>query len=90
MSDWIATEDGTEYKNIVTNGEWEIIRFRGNMALYSFCQYCGYMHPCYKEERGENGENLFKVVYAPEYEYNYCPMCGTQMLGGLNEDFGND
>ena len=90
MSEWIVTEDGTEYKNIITNGEWEVIRFHGNIALYSFCPYCGHMHPCYKEERGENGEFLFKVVYAPEKEYNYCPMCGTQMLGGLNEDFGND
>ena len=90
MSEWIVTEDGTEYKDIVTNGAWEVIRFRGNMALYSFCPYCGHMHPCYKDERDENGNFTFHIVYAPEKEYNYCPMCGTQMLGGLNEDFGND
>lgn len=90
MSDWIVTEDGTEYKDILTNGAWEVIRFRGDLALYSFCPYCGHIHPCYKDERNENGQFTFNVVYAPEKEYNYCPMCGTQMLGGLNEDFGND
>ena len=90
MSEWIITEDGTEYKDIITNGAWEVIRFRGNMALYSFCPYCGHIHSCYKEERGKNGEFLFKVVYAPEKEYNFCPMCGTQMLEGLNENFRND
>lgn len=87
MSEWIMTEDGVEYKDITTNGAWEIIRFRGDLALYSFCPYCGHTHPCYKEDRGENGEFLFKVVYAPEKEYNFCPKCGTQMLEGLDENY---
>ena len=90
MPEWITTEDGTEYKDITTNGEWEVIRFRGDAAYYSFCPYCGHIHPCYKDERGENGEFTFKIVYAPEKEYNFCPMCGTQMLEGLNENFRND
>lgn len=90
MSDWIITEDGTEYKDITTNGEWEIIRFRGDAAIYSFCPYCGYTHPCYKDERGENSEFTFKIVYAPEKEYNYCPICGTRMLEELNDYFTND
>ena len=84
MSDWITTEDGTEYKDITTNGTWEVIRFRGDLALYSFCHYCGHIHPCYKNERDENGKFTLKVVYAPEKEYNFCPMCGTRMLEDLN------
>lgn len=90
MSEWITTENGTEYKDIVTNGAWEVIRFRGDAALYSFCPYCGYTHPCCKEERGENGELTFKIIYAPEKEYNYCPICGIQMLEELNDYFRND
>ena len=85
MSEWIKTEDGVEYKDITTNGEWEIIRFRGDATLYSFCPQCGHTHPCYKDERGENGEFTFKIVYAPEKEYNFCPMCGTQMLGDVDD-----
>ena len=48
-----------------------------------FGEYTIYKRADSDEWRGENGENLFKVVYAPEKEYNYCPMCGTQMLGGI-------
>lgn len=80
MSEWITTEDGVEYKDITTNGEWEIIRFRGNAALYSFCPYCGHTHPCYKNVHNEDGSWSLNVIYAPEQEYNFCPMCGTRML----------
>ena len=76
MNDWITAEDGTEYKYITINGLWEVIRFRGNAALYSFCTNCGYLHPCYKNHLGSN----FAIEYAPEKEFNYCPMCGTKML----------
>ena len=79
MSEWITTEDGTEYKNITTNGAWEVIRFRGNAAIYSFCPYCSFIHPCYKESFVDN----WLVEYAPEKEYNYCPKCGTRMLEEL-------
>lgn len=90
MEEWITTEDGIKYKNITTNGAWEVIRFHGDMAVYSFCPYCGHTHPSYKNVHDKNGNFTYKIVYAPEKEYNFCPMCGTQMLEGLNENFTND
>lgn len=84
MSEWITTEHGDEYKDITTNGAWEVIRFRGNSALYSYCPYCDYTHPCYKHVRNKDGSWSPNVVYAPEQEFNFCPMCGTRMLEELN------
>ena len=88
MSEWITTEDGTEYKDITTNGAWEVIRFRHDAAIYSFCHYCGYIHPCYKEDR--TIEIGLKIEYASGKEYNFCPICGTRMLEELNDYFRND
>lgn len=77
-------ENGIEYKDITINGRWEIIRFRGDGAYYSYCPYCYHIHPCYKEVR--NNDGFLSVEYAPEKEYKYCPMCGAQMLEEINEN----
>ena len=81
--EWLMTEDGCEYKEITTNGYWQVIRFKGNAALYSFCPYCGYTHPCYKNamEFDSDGNNVgwLKIEYDPEKEFNFCPMCGEEM-----------
>ena len=80
MDEWIELNDeyGTKYKNITTNGEWQVIKCYGDAACYSFCPFCGYTHACYKEPRREDGSWGFPI-YAPEKEFNYCPMCGTDM-----------
>ena len=56
-NEWIETEEGFEYKNIRKNGHWEVIRWRHDVAYYSFCPFCGYMHSCYKiiEMKTEHG-----------------------------------
>ena len=77
-NEWIETEDGFEYKNIRKNGHWEVIRWRHDVAYYSFCPFCGYMHSCYKNNRNEDG-TWGMPIYAPEKEFNYCPMCGEDM-----------
>ena len=77
-NEWIKTEDGFEYKNIRKNGHWEVIRWRHDVAYYSFCPFCGYMHSCYKNNRNEDG-TWGMPIYAPEKEFNYCPMCGKDM-----------
>ena len=71
---WIENGDEPPYKPITTNGKWEVIRFYHDGAFYSYCTECSYMHPCYKHR-----EN-FLIEYAPEKEFNYCPMCGMKML----------
>lgn len=75
---WLMSEDGFEYKNIRKNGHWEVFRWRHDAAIYSFCPFCGYIHCCDKEERNEDGSWGFPI-YAPEKEFNYCPMCGEDM-----------
>ena len=77
-NEWIKTGDGFEYKNIRKNGHWEVIRWRHDVAYYSFCPFCGYMHSCYKNNRNEDG-TWGMPIYAPEKEFNYCPMCGEDM-----------
>lgn len=77
-NEWIKTEDGFEYKNIRKNGHWEVIRWRHDVAYYSFCPFCGYMHSCYKKNRNKDG-TWGMPIYAPEKEFNYCPMCGEDM-----------
>ena len=79
--EWVTTEDGVEYKNITTNGKWQVVRFRGNAAYYSFCPYCGYTHDCYHDIRNPVTEEWEGIEYAPEKEFNYCPMCGERMKG---------
>ena len=84
MSDWIEMENGIEYKDVTTNGYWNIVRFRGDAAIYSWCPRCGHVHPCYKEAFNKEGHH--SVEYAPEMEFIYCPMCGAQMLEEINEN----
>lgn len=71
---WIENGDEPPYKLITTNGKWEVIRFYHDGAFYSYCTECSYMHPCYKHR-----EDFF-IEYAPEKEFNYCPICGMKML----------
>ena len=78
-NEWLKSEDGFEYKYITNNGHWQVIRWRHDAAYYSYCQFCGYQHSCWKQSRGEDGTWDMGVLYAPEKEFNYCPMCGEDM-----------
>ena len=84
MSEWIEQENGVKYKDITTNGEWEVIKLWGDGAYYSYCPHCGYMHGCWRSERNPEDGCYGMIVYAPEKEFNYCPKCGTRMLEELN------
>ena len=79
-NEWLKTEDGYDYKRIGENGKWEIIKFKGDGAFYSFCPSCDYIHSCYKNVRNYDTGQWEGIKYAPENEFNYCPMCGEKML----------
>lgn len=78
MSEWIEQENGVKYKDITTNGKWEVIKIWGDGAYYSYCPYCNYIHPCWRNEKDEDG--CWMIEYAPEQEFKYCPSCGNRML----------
>lgn len=71
---WIDNGEEPPYKLITTNGKWKVIRFYHDGAFYSWCQNCGYTHSCFKESKD------WPIKYDPEKEFNYCPICGTDML----------
>lgn len=77
-SDWIEIDGGLKYKTIRNNGHWEIIKWEHDTTYYSFCPFCGYVHVCCKDNRNEDG-TWSLPIYAPENEFNYCPMCGKDM-----------
>ncbi len=80
MDEWIKTEDGFEYKNIRKNGHWQVFRWKGDLAYYSYCPFCGYAHSCWKQKRNEDGTwDMMIIEYDAENEFNYCPMCGEDM-----------
>lgn len=87
-NEWIVNEEGYEYKNIRKNGHWEVFRWRGDIAYYSFCPFCGYIHCCYKNYRDEDG--YWKIEYAPEKEFNYCPMCGEDMENNKENEYNEE
>lgn len=59
------------------NGDWRIVQYRGDCAIYSVCDYCGFPHICYKIN---TDENKLLTEYDEEQEFNFCPECGEQML----------
>lgn len=77
---WIDNGENPPYKLITTNGKWEVIRFCHDGAFYSFCPACGYSHSCYHNIRNPITDEWTGIEYAPEKEFNYCPMCGMSML----------
>ena len=82
MSDWIEQDNGVKYKDITINGEWQIIKFWGDGAYYSYCPYCGYTHGCWRNVINPDG-GIGMIEYAPDKEFNFCPKCGTRMLEEL-------
>lgn len=75
----IEIDEDHKYKQLGFNGDWQIIKFCGDMAIYSSCTHCGYTHACYKDKRNSAGECIFGCEYDKEQEFNFCPRCGTKM-----------
>lgn len=72
---YIENGDEPPYKFVrEPNGKWQIIKFLRNIAIYSFCENCGFVHVTSK-----NNHSLI-MEYDESQEYNYCPMCGDKML----------
>ena len=59
------------------NGDWMVVQYRGDAAIYSVCSYCGFSHTCYKTNTDENKP---LIEYDEEQEFNFCPECGECML----------
>lgn len=75
-------ENGEEppYKIITHNGKWTVIKFYGDGAIYSCCENCEFIHPCYKIE------DYLMTTYDLDNEYNYCPICGEYMHKYNNQE----
>lgn len=65
-------------KTIGTNGDWQVVQYRGDSAIYSVCTHCGFVHSCYKSNTDNEDKSL--IEYDEEKEYNFCPECGEIML----------
>ena len=49
---------------------WVYEKFKGDMAIYSICPKCNFVHQC--------GEVDFKTgEYKVNDQYVFCPLCGT-------------
>lgn len=68
-----------KYEYLFSNGLWEIIKIDGDCAYYSHCPCCGYIHSCYKTIRNKVTREWEGLDYDSENEFNFCPMCGTNM-----------
>ena len=82
--EWIEIDEGNKYKHLDDNGDWQIIKFCGDMAIYSSCTYCGYTHPCYKDKRNSDGVRILGCEYDKTQEFNFCPKCGKKMGAEIN------
>lgn len=84
--EWIEIDEYNKYKHLDDNGDWQVIKFCGDMAIYSSCTHCGYTHPCYKNKRNKDGTFAFGCEYDKTKEFNFCPTCGTKMGAEINTD----
>ena len=58
-----------------TDHNWEIRRYKGDIAWYAHCR-CGYEYHCSKDKRNEDGTWSFKQEI--RWLYSYCPYCGAR------------
>lgn len=83
--EWIIIDQITKYRVIGTNGEWIIIKFYGDAAIYSFCGDCGFTHSCSKHPKDKDG--FWRgPIYDCSKEFIYCPTCGKQMINEVTHE----
>lgn len=54
-------------------GKWAFVKYKGDLAIYSVCQHCGYTYPCYEYN------HPFRTEPSTKKLYRYCPSCGLKM-----------
>lgn len=52
--------------------QWIFEKFKGNMAIYSICPKCGFMH-------NSSTLNHKTMESSISNQYKYCPMCGEYL-----------
>lgn len=57
-------------------GKWSFVKYQGNMAIYAYCENCGYAYPCCTTNINNNS---FKVDPSLSQLHKYCPNCGLKM-----------
>ena len=58
-----------------TDHNWEIRKYRGDIALYAHCK-CGFYYACSSNKRNSDGSFSFEQEITKIY--NYCPNCGAR------------
>lgn len=79
---WIYNGSNVPYKiklqpNEGKNGKWWVIQFYNNMAWYSYCDRCNYIHAVSKEGTDSISS---PDKYDKSREFNFCPRCGKRMI----------
>jgi len=60
-----------------TDHEWQIVQYKGDIALYARCK-CGYRYACSQSKRAPDGTWTFEQEV--RWLHNYCPQCGARKL----------
>lgn len=60
---------------------WKYEKFKHDSAIYAFCPECGFYHCPSKL-------NVKTMKVEVQYQYNYCPMCGTYLYNDKAEAEG--
>ena len=58
-----------------TDHNWEIRKYRGDIAFYARCK-CGFYYCCSSNVR--NGDGSFSLKQYISKLYPYCPVCGAR------------
>lgn len=62
---------------------WKYEKFKGDSAIYAFCPECNFYH-------NPSELNVETMKVEVNYQYNYCPMCGTYLYNEKAEINGID
>ena len=74
---WVQPDYTEKFAWIGNYGRWNIYKFEGNGAIYSCCNHCNYIHPCYKSIFDAKD---FYDRYDYKNEFRFCPVCGKRMI----------
>ena len=63
---------------------WKYEKFKGDMAIYAFCQKCNFHHNPSSLVTDEAGKRQSVI----NYQYRYCPICGEYLFDDNAETAG--